>query len=114
MWYHGRMSEEVCICGKVVTDRIGEIAVPNRKERSIKVYRFALDCPVHGIKVLEGEDRSVKKPVEEPISRAEQNRINRQERRKRRLARQEEEDARHPDVPPAGLLSGEELPEEPA
>ncbi len=62
------MTEEVCICGKIKTDRIGEIAVPNRKERTIKVYRFALDCPIHGIKVLSGEDRSVKKPEAPPLS----------------------------------------------
>ena len=106
------MSQQVCICGKIKTDRIGEIMVPNVKERSIRVYRFALDCPVHGIKYRDGNQPHAK--PEPPVDQKEQNRINRELRRKRRLAEKEAQNARHSDVQPAGLPGGEELPEKSA
>lgn len=37
------MSE--CVCGSIITNRVGTVAHPKHGE----LYRFALDCPVHGI-----------------------------------------------------------------
>ena len=34
-----------CVCGSIITDRVGVVAHP----RQGVLYRFALDCPVHGI-----------------------------------------------------------------
>lgn len=37
------MSE--CVCGSIITNRVGLVVHPKYGE----LYRFALDCPVHGI-----------------------------------------------------------------
>lgn len=37
------MSE--CVCGSIITNRVGTVVHPHHGE----LYRFALDCPIHGI-----------------------------------------------------------------
>lgn len=72
-----------CVCRTIVTNRIGTIAVPPKNPgEKWSQFRFALDCPVHGIK----SDRS-----EEPVlSIAEDDmKTKAKAARKRRLARKE-------------------------
>ncbi len=80
-----------CICKTAVTERIGQVFVPDLKSRTYsEAYRFALDCPVHGIKVVSGEDRSEPPPKtkeEEKAEREEENKRNRKIRKQKRLDR---------------------------
>lgn len=96
------MSEEttnVCICRGAVTDRVGEIHVPVTvgDVAGFKLHsRFHLDCPVHGIRVLEGTDRKPKEApiVDSPDARRAANRAARREREAKR--RKDEERQAHP------------------
>lgn len=52
------MSE--CICGSIVTNRIGMVEHP----RHGLLYRFALDCPVHGITSDRAEEIVLKQDLD--------------------------------------------------
>lgn len=41
-----------CVCASIITDRIGVVEHP----RHGVLYRFALDCPVHGIESDRAEE----------------------------------------------------------
>ncbi len=74
--------------------------MPNVKTRRIMVHRFHMDCPIHGIKVIEGTDRSV--PLTDEIV-VDNNLTSREKRQRARKAAKEKSDARHSDVPRSGL-----------
>lgn len=49
-----------CVCASIVTDRVGTVAHPNHGV----LYRFALDCPVHGIKSDRAEEILLKEDLD--------------------------------------------------
>lgn len=49
-----------CVCASIVTDRIGVIAHPVRGV----LFRFALDCPVHGIESDRAEEIILKEDLD--------------------------------------------------
>lgn len=79
-----------CTCKQALpASEIGEIAVPNYKDRSVKVYRFDTLCPVHrvisAVNGISVEPRAKeKKKVDKPLSAREKRLKAHKERQKRR------------------------------
>lgn len=49
-----------CVCASIITTRIGIVAHPDKGI----LYRFALDCPVHGINSDRAEEILLKEDLE--------------------------------------------------
>ncbi len=79
-----------CTCKQALpSHEIGEIAVPNYKDRTVKVYRFDTRCPVHRvISAVDGvplETREVEeKEVDKPLTPREKRLKAHKERQQRR------------------------------
>lgn len=73
-----------CVCATIVTNRVGVVGHPDRGV----LYRFALDCPVHGIVSDRSEEIILKEDLDH-MSEAELRAHFARERRDKRKKRNE-------------------------
>lgn len=84
------MKNEQCICTTVKTNRVGEVYVPAGHGQHQLAYRFALDCPVHGIrKKVNGEWVQQEPPQSKEQKEEERLKRNKEIRKERRRKRME-------------------------
>lgn len=94
--YMSNMKNEQCICQTIQTNRIGEVYAPVGANQHRLAYRFALDCPVHGIRTkVDGKwvQQDLPKTKEQKEEeRIERNKEIRKERRRKRMAKKKQDE----------------------